>query len=276
MIEALFRKLTQLRSWGGSVLGPADWPGVVVLTIFRTRPPTGLGVVHRVARQLFPFVWIRPKALRGYGLRLNPSRMSQFVIYEEVFIDNAYDLEKVAFQPDTVIDCGAFHGYFTLCAKARFGGATVLAFEPNAENFGCLLANIAANDLAVDLRNEAVSTNDGEAQFSGAGCGGRLVADGDTNSVRVRTCDLRRVLTDLAPERLLLKMDIEGEEQSLLPWLLAVMPRQCALFVEWHHGESGFQDAVRMLEAAGFSVERKRTMVDDAGVAFIDAFAQRC
>ena len=32
------------------------------------------------------------------------------VIYEEMFIEGAYDLDLVAFVPDAIVDCGAFEG----------------------------------------------------------------------------------------------------------------------------------------------------------------------
>jgi FkbM family methyltransferase len=201
--------------------------------------------------------------------------MSQFVIYEEVFMARTYDLAHVAFVPDAVVDCGAFEGYFSLLAKARFPGAPVVAFEPNAENFEGLQANIDANRLDVNARNEAVSTVDGEASFVGEGCGGHLAEAGEagrTNTVTTR--DLGKVLAQLAPERLLLKLDVEGEERALIPAVLHVLPPRCAIFFEWHHGDDSFQQIAGLMRDAGFAVERHRIMVDD-GVTFIDAFAQR-
>jgi FkbM family methyltransferase len=267
------RKLRQLRTWVESTQGPAEWPAAVLLGVFRTRPLTGDGLVDRGLRRLFPHIWIRPQLLRGWRLRINPARMSQFVIYEEVFMDRTYDLGQVAFVPDAIVDCGAFEGYFSLLAKARFPGAPVTAFEPNAENFAGLLANVRANRLDVEARCEAVSTADGQATFIGGGCGGRL-ASGEAGGHTVPTCDLRRVLAQLAPTRLLLKLDIEGEEQSLIPAVLQVLPPRCAVFFEWHHGEVSFQQMAGLMRGAGFAVERHRTIVDD-GISFIDAFAQR-
>jgi FkbM family methyltransferase len=268
------RKLRQMRMWAESVAGPGDWPASLLLGFFRTRPPTGAGPVDRGLRRVFPFIWVRPQLLPGWRVRIDPSRMSQFVIYEEVFMARTYDLAHVAFVPDTIVDCGAFEGYFSLLAKARFPGATVIAFEPNAENFDGLRANIAANRLDVDARAEAVSTADGQALFVGEGCGGHLAAAAAAGAKTVTTCDLRRVLSQLASNRLLLKLDIEGEERTLIPAVLLSLPQQCAFFFEWHHGDESFRQVAGLLTDAGFAVERHRTMVDD-GVTFIDAFAQR-
>jgi FkbM family methyltransferase len=275
MMSRVSRKLRQMRTWAVSVNGPADWPAALLLGFFRTRPPTGAGLVDRGMRRLFPYIWIHPRSLSGWRLRINPARMSQFVIYEEVFMARSYDLGHVSFVPDAIVDCGAFEGYFSLLAKARFPDSLVTAFEPNAENFDGLLANIRANQLDVDARCEAVSIADGEATFVGDGCGGHL-AGGDVagRTAKVVTCDLRRVLAQIAPERLLLKLDIEGEERPLIPALLPMLPRRCAVFFEWHHGDESFQHVADLLREGGFAVERHRTMVDD-GLPFIDAFAQR-
>jgi FkbM family methyltransferase len=268
------RKLRQMRTWAGSVTGPAGWPAALLLGFFRTRPPSGSGPVDRGLRRVFPYIWVRPRLLSGWRVRINPSRMSQFVIYEEVFMARTYDLAHVAFVPDAIVDCGAFEGYFSLLAQARFPGAPVIAFEPNAENFDGLRANIEANRLDVDARSQAVSTVDGQALFVGEGCGGHLAGAAAAGAKTVTTCDLRRVLAQLGSNRLLLKLDIEGEEQSLIPAVLGRLPQQCAIFFEWHHGGESFSQVADLLTGAGFAVERHRTMVDD-GATFIDAFAQR-
>jgi len=259
-----------------SALGPRDWPAALLLAIFRTRPPVGNGMIARVARRLFAHVWIRPRRLNGLRLRIDPASMSQFTIYEEVVIGNAYDLDLLAFTPDAVIDCGAFEGYFSLLARARYGDVPIVAFEPNAVNFEGLLANIGGNGLSIDARASAVSVRDGVGQFAGGGCGGRLTGAGDAQSVGVPLVDLRRVIAELEPSRLLMKIDVEGEERVILPELLGALPRTCAMFFEWHHGAELFEAAVALLERAGFSVtERRRVVQPDTGATFIDAFAQR-
>jgi FkbM family methyltransferase len=271
------RKVKQIRDWLNSVWGPADWPVALALAIFRTRPLSGDGVFDRVARRLLPHVWIRPRVLGGYALRINPADMNHFVIYEEVFIGRSYDLDHLNFRPDAVIDCGAFEGYFSLQAMARFKSATLVAFEPNVENYAGLMANAERNGLTIDARREAVSTRDGRELFRGAGCGGRLIhGSAHAPAERVTVTDLRRIITQLAPQRLLIKLDVEGEEDTLLPAIIPILPRECALFFEWHHGESGFQDAQQLLKDVGFVVERTRTRVPcHDGMEFVDAFAHR-
>ena len=273
MLARIERKVIEIQRWVDSVAGVADWPAAGALAMFRTRPPIGEGLVARCSLRLLPHLWVRPAKLNGLAVRISPAEFSQFVIYEEVFIDGVYDLDQVAFIPDAIIDCGAFEGYFSLLAAARFPGVPIVAFEPNAHNLDGMRANVSRNGAAVEIRAEAVSTTDGTATFSGGGCGGRL-GEATPESVVVRVSDLRRVIAESRSARLLLKLDIEGEEATLLPALLAVLPRQCAIFFEWHQGIDEYSRLTSLLSSQGFTTSLTREHRAD-GLLFIDAFAQR-
>ena len=141
----LERKVAEIQRWIGSVAGAADWPAAGALAMFRTRPAAGEGILARWSRRLMPHIWVRPARLNGLAVRISPAEVSQFVIYEEVFIDGVYDLDQVAFAPDAIIDCGAFEGYFSLLAATRFPGVPIVAFEPNERNLDGLRANVSRN-----------------------------------------------------------------------------------------------------------------------------------
>ena len=274
MLARIERKVAQIQRWIDAVESIADWPAAFALSMFRTRPAEGSSVAARWSRRLFPHIWIRPAKLGGLSVRIDPSELSQFVIFEEAFIEGVYRLEAVPFTPDTIIDCGAFEGYFSLLAASRFPGVPIIAFEPNARNLTGLNANVRHNQLTIDVRPSAVSTTDGTASFSGGGCGGRLGAP-TAESIVVPVTDLRRLISELKAERLLLKLDIEGEEATLLPALLPVLPKQCAIFFEWHQGSEEYQRAVSLLNAHGFATSLTRQNRVDDRTVYIDAFAQR-
>jgi hypothetical protein len=86
----------------------------------------------------------------------------------------------------------------------------------------------------------------------------------------VRVVDLPAMLSQRRPERLLLKLDVEGEETRIIPALFDVLPREAAVFFETHHGEAGWDWAEQQFTDHGFVVERRRSMYD-----FIDGFALR-
>ncbi|HEX8029242.1 MAG TPA: FkbM family methyltransferase [Vicinamibacterales bacterium] len=274
MLSRIERKYGQMQRWVDAVGSVADWPAAMVLSMFRTRPADGPGLVARWSRKLFPHVWIRPAMLGGFSVRLDPGNMSHFVIFEEVFMEGVYGLGAISFTPDAIVDCGAFEGYFTLLAASRFPGVPIVAFEPDHRNLAGLRANLGRNHLAIDVRPAAVSTKDGMAAFSGGGCGGRLGED-SPNAVTVPVTNLCRVISELASKRLLLKLDVEGEEATLLPALMAVLPKQCAIFFEWHQGRDEYQRAVSLLAANGFVTSLTRENVVDDRTVYIDAFAHR-
>jgi FkbM family methyltransferase len=263
VLDRIERKLGEVQRWVDSVHNVADWPAAVTLAMYRTRPAA-------TDRR----IWVRPAALNGFAVRVNAAKMSDFVIYEEVFIDGLYDLDRVSFTPDTIVDCGAYHGYFSLLAAARFPRARVIAFEPNADNLRTLQANIARNGIAIAVRAEAVSTRDGSAEFSGDGCGGGLGA-ASADSIAVPVADLGRVIRELDCERLLLKLDVEGEEAAILPAVMTQLPRHCAIFFEWHHGREAYSRIAALLSANGFNVVVSRENCLENGIIFIDAFAER-
>jgi FkbM family methyltransferase len=268
------RKFAEAQRWVDSVESIADWPAAIALSMFRTRPAKGNSIAARLSRRVFPHIWIRPARLGGLSVRIDPGDLSQFVIFDEAFIEGVYRLDAVQFTPDAIIDGGAFEGYFSLLAASRFPDVPITAFEPNARNLSGLRANLDRNHLAVDVRPSAVSTMDGAASFSGGGCGGHLGAP-TAESVVVAVTDLCRFISELRAKRLLLKLDIEGEEATLLPALLPVLPAQCAIFFEWHHGSAEYERAVTLLDVHGFVTSLTRQNRVDDGTVYIDAFAQR-
>lgn len=274
MLSRFERKMREMQRWVDAVDSIADWPAALVLSFFRTRPAAGTGMISRCARQLFPQIWVHPANLGGLAVRVDPSNLSHFVIFEEMFMEGVYDLDAVPFSPDAILDCGAFEGHFSLLAAARFPGVPIVAFEPNPQNLAGLRANMQRNNLIVDARAVAVSTRDGVAAFSGGGCGGHLTATGEA-STPVAVTDLRRLISELDPDRLLLKLDVEGEEATLLPALMPVLPRQCAIFFEWHQGKETYERAVALLSAHGFVTSLTRENRVDDRTTYIDAFALR-
>lgn len=263
MLARIERKLAEIQRWVDSVYGLADVPAAVALAMYRTRPAS----TPRLIR-------VRPAKLRGLAIVINAGSLSDFVIYDEVFIDGVYDLGKVAFAPDAIVDCGAYHGYFSLLAAAMFPGVRVTAFEPNAANVAALKRNIAENGLAVDVRPSAVSSRDGTAMFAGGGCGGHL-SDDTGDGVTVPLTNVCRVISELRSDALLLKLDVEGEEQQLLPALISALPRRCAIFFEWHHGQAGYHSIAGLLASQGFTTNITRENRVDDRTIYIDALAQR-
>ena len=109
-----------------------------------------------------------------------------------------------------------------------------------------------------------------------AGFGGHLDSKRDFASIPVQVANLREVIKGLASQRLLLKLDVEGEEDKILPGLVPELPLACGVFFEWHHGEDGLAGIHDLFNEAGFAVEHSRTRYSEDGTQYVDAFAFRC
>jgi len=193
------------------------------------------------------------------------------VIAEEFLQENIYDLSKVPFVPDVIFDCGAHIGMFSLLSQARFPKARIRAFEPNPRNIEFLKHNVGSNNLAIEIVDAAVSTEAGIGFFKeSASCGGRL-SDSEKNDVyRVATIDLKNHLPSDKSTTLLLKIDIEGTEDKVLPDVLPVLPATTAVFLETHDGTASWERLSTLLERSAFRTEIVRRRGE-----FTDGFASR-
>ena len=217
---------------------------------------------------------LHPRRLDGYELAVNPSDSGHTCVVEEFFVPPvSCNLELMTFEPAAIVDCGAHIGVFTLLARRRFPAAAITAFEPNPANVAWLDDNLRLNGVrGVDAIAAAVSTRDGRSAFRFTprlSESGRLVdaagpaQAGDTTEVAV--VDLPAFVRRLAPPSLLLKLDIEGEEERLLPALLPALPRRCAIFFETHRGAESWEAVRAALAGGGFAVQllRQRDVFSD-------------
>lgn len=161
------------------------------------------------------------------GARLtlrNPvwSSVSDFEIFDEVVLRDAYRINSVVSPGDLVFDIGAHIGCFSILA-AQAGARKVISLEPERENFQRLRANCSLNPSAAVMPIQAaVGSPGGRLQLSLNNCGAHRLVDEDHACVR-------RVQTNvlvLSPENLLemagadrigvLKVDCEGCETRVL------------------------------------------------------------
>jgi hypothetical protein len=97
------------------------------------------------------------------------------------------------------------------------------------------------------------------------------VTDSDRQrGTAVQLVDLSRYVHLPSSSKLILKMDIEGGEDTLLPFILPLLPPACGIFFETHSGETGWRDHESRLRACGFTVERF-----NARGVYSDGFALR-
>src|SRR5262249_41234299 len=146
-----------------------------------------------------------------------------------------------------IFDCGGHIGLFSLLARSRYPLARLTVFEPNAGNVEGIRRQARLNPMNIEVVQAAGSGSQGEADFLEAenSQSGHLGDDTWKQSdwdeqirgpprgrYTVRLIDLPAMLLERRPERLLLKLDVEGEEVRIIPALFDVLPRETALFFE--------------------------------------------
>jgi FkbM family methyltransferase len=227
-----------------------------------------------VSKALFrvPHIWLKPAALGGRQVIIKPTDWSQTVIFDEVFLEHNYDLAKLDMEPDVILDCGAHIGLFSLMASSVFPKAKIFAFEPNPKNVALIRQQISRNSLSVELSESPVSNCVSERYFWwGNTHNGRLLqGDEQKFGSRVETVDLPAMIRELKPKKLLLKLDVEGEEEVMWADLISVFPPDCAIYFETHDGQAGFERAEKLLTQNGFAVRQ----INSRDI-YCDGFAMR-
>ena len=216
---------------------------------------------------------VRPELLHGMKVELDLGDLGHLVSFEEIIVGQGYDLGLVKFQPQVVIDCGAHIGLFSILAACVFPDATTFAFEPSPRNVKSIQRQIDLNKLKLNLIPAAVSAEAGTRWFQeGESNTGRLVADrGNGNDTYPVECvSLPQFIGKLNLQSLLLKMDIEGEEERLIPAVIAELPPQSAVFFETHRGMGSWSATAAQFQNLGFQTEIIR-----ARNKYCDGFAIR-
>jgi FkbM family methyltransferase len=123
-----------------------------------------------------------------------------------------------------VVDVGGHKGIFAVFAATSARDVKVYSFEPSPESFACLSRNIGLNSLSnVKAFNVAVGGRNGESTLNLYEENGQNTLLQRSNprlhpvgSIKVETWSLVRVLTTVASQVNLLKVDIEGMEYETL------------------------------------------------------------
>ncbi len=158
-----------------------------------------------------------------------------------------------------IFDCGANVGLASLFFKRAYPAARVTAIEADPTLFAMLRTNLRANRAAdVETIHAALWNSNGTLAFrcegSDSGMIGTLPGAIDGRSVTVQSLRLRDLLEREACD--LLKLDIEGAEDTVLEDCEPVLHRVAAMVMDLHEFDPRTRQAPRVLERltrAGFS-----------------------
>jgi FkbM family methyltransferase len=183
--------------------------------------------------------------------------------FEQIFLLDDYDIKVANVSPRLIVDAGANVGYASLYFANRYPGATIVAVEPESQNYQLLCKNTAGypNIKAVksavwneDTHLRVVDQGLGSWGFTVESCG-----PGDPGAFKATS--IGTLLSDTGESSIdILKMDIEGAEKEVFTtnyqqWL----PNVSVMIVELHDRiKAGTSDVFyKAIEGQNFSIQEK-------------------
>ena len=155
---------------------------------------------------------------RLFGFTVTFSRYAEFIhLFEEIFVYEVYRFTPATASP-IIIDAGSNIGMSVMYFKLKFPGCSIMAFEPERNNFEMLTKNITANNFQqVVAYPIALSDSAKEATLvrdSSSSLNWRIdTTDGLNAKERITTNTLSTYINDQID---LLKIDVEGSEFSII------------------------------------------------------------
>ncbi len=198
------------------------------------------------------------KSIHACGKHINYMSNEELIhSLQEIFIENIYKFNSNTKKP-LIIDCGAHIGMSILYFKQQYPDSTVLAFEPDSNNFELLQKNIIewSFDNVKLFQNPVWNSND-EITFQASGAMGGKISGKSENSesnIRLKAVRLSEVLDK---EVDFLKIDIEGVEYEVIKDCKHKLHFVNNLFVEYH---STFEEQNKLTEIL--------QIINDAGFKF--------
>jgi FkbM family methyltransferase len=201
-----------------------------------------------------------PTTLAGFQVSYFRAPELRF-LFREIFADGSYFFHADNDRP-FILDCGSNIGMSVLFFKKIYPNARIVGFEPDPATFKKLTENVEQNHLHdVALHQCALSDKEGTIEFfhkQGSLVMSTLKERIDGQQIVVPARRLSTFITDSVD---LLKMDIEGAEEVVLPELAASgklgLIKQ--MHIEYHHHIVGDADRMssilKLLEDAGFGYQ---------------------
>lgn len=170
------------------------------------------------------------KTIKAFGVRYSVPDVASFL----GMLDEIYGSEIYRFSVNTesplIVDIGANIGVSVNYFLACYPQARILAFEADPKIFNHLVRNVPADNRNVELINKAVWNENTRLNFSQEGAdGGRVEGSA---GIEIDAVDIREVIQGKKID--LLKIDIEGAEQQVLPACAGMLGNVNRIFVEYH------------------------------------------
>lgn len=221
------------------------------------RANTLLGKILRLPLKVIPRKVVLP-ILQGPGRGLkwivgsyNHGCWLGFYEFEKQII-----LKDIIKKGDVVYDIGAHVGYFTIIfAKLVGSSGKVYAFEPFQSNYDYILKHAEINKLSNIIPVQAgVGSSTGHLTFDlGSHSATGKKSDSGTFTFPVYNL-IDYIKSTNATIPTLIKMDIEGEELSVVPQLIDLMRTNKTTLLVSTHSDNITAELVNLLESSAFVV----------------------
>jgi len=231
---------------------------------------------YRTFIRLF-FIGMSKKRYTEYSIRVNGFKilvadMKSFIWqYQEIFVHHFYAFNTTSDKP-VIYDCGANIGSSVLFFSRTYPSAKIIAFEASPYVYWVLQQNIENNNVAnVTAHQKAAWINNDSLEFNEEGAdSGSIYSISNTKKIKVQAVDLLQEL--LKEDKIdLLKMDIEGAENDLLPHIGCALHKIANFFIEYHsfnNSEQRLDEILSLLRHNGFRYyirhvnNRKKPFID--------------
>ena len=163
----------------------------------------------------------RPVSLKvrvGPGVhRISISDFSEMLVLKEVLAQGEYDLAPGIPDPSTILDLGANIGIAALRFRSLFPDAFIVAVEPNPATVKKLRRNVA-DDSRITVVQAAVVVSPGPVRLNvSTDSWGASVSESD-DGIEVSGVSVESLVRAQGWSRAdLVKMDIEGQEHTVIP-----------------------------------------------------------
>lgn len=181
-------------------------------------------------------------------------------IFEEIFEKNVYAISQKDIENKTVIDLGAYLGFFSLLC-ASYKAKQIITVEGNPFIYNKTLNNVKDIETITPI-NRIVYTESNIKKFISGKDGVSNIYSG--NEYEVETISLEDVIKLTSSDNLVLKMDIEGTEHEVIPNVPDyILQKFDLILIEIHQN---YENILKKLRQSGFMCSLLPvTMVDSFG-----------
>ena len=169
-------------------------------------------------------------------------------------------------KPDVIFDLGASCGISTHILSAQHPAAETVAYEPRPKAFARLQSRIQNLPGSHEVHLAAVGTSSGVISLKDQGVGTGATHQNE-GSFTAPLVTLNEAIISDSAKKVLLKIDVEGGEKDLLPWVVSRLPGPSVILLETHQPLDDVESYAQSSLRAGFrwTLLRYRSMPEYGG-----------